>query len=47
MRSGMVTVPARTDLRTATRKLLKEAETGSSELESAWKSDDQRIEFEN
>ncbi|MEA1929960.1 CBS domain-containing protein [Halohasta litorea] len=28
-------------------KLLKEAETGSSELEEAWKSDDHRIEFEN
>ena len=28
-------------------KLLKQAETGSSDLEEAWKSDDQRIEFEN
>ena len=28
-------------------KLLTEAEKGSSELEAAWKSDDQRIEFEN
>lgn len=28
-------------------KLLKEAETSSDELEETWKSDDQRIEFEN
>lgn len=28
-------------------KLLNEAKTGSAELEAAWKSDDQRIEFEH